>query len=89
LLGSAGDAPGDKIPSSGEKIAIHTKPNALLEKAERPAHRIIPKSHFAKLETIEDVIQKLTGVEMREHGESSTRLVEGLFKITTSNLSIS
>jgi hypothetical protein len=25
-------------------------------------HRVIPKSRFAKLETIEDVIQKLIGV---------------------------
>jgi hypothetical protein len=31
-------------------------------KADRPAHRVIPKSRFAKLETIEDVIQKLIGV---------------------------
>jgi hypothetical protein len=32
------------------------------KKADRPAHRIIPKSRFAKLETIDDVIQKLIGV---------------------------
>jgi hypothetical protein len=46
----------------GDRIAKHTKPNAMLEKADRPAHRVIPKSRFAKLETIEDVIQKLIGV---------------------------
>jgi hypothetical protein len=44
------------------RVAKHTKPNAVLEKADRPAHRVIPKSRFAKLETIEDVIQKLIGV---------------------------
>ena len=40
----------------------HTKPNAMLEKADRPAHRVIPKSRFAKLETIDAVIEKLIGV---------------------------
>jgi hypothetical protein len=43
----------------GEKIARHTKPNAMLEKADRPAHRVIPKSRFAKLDTIDEVIQRL------------------------------
>lgn len=32
-----------------------------LEKADRPAQRVIPKSRFVKLETIGDVIQKLVG----------------------------
>jgi hypothetical protein len=57
-----GGAAGDKIPPLGDKIAKHTKPNAMLEKAGRPAHRVIPKSRFAKLETIDAVIQKLIGV---------------------------
>jgi hypothetical protein len=57
-----GGAVGEKIPTLGEKIARHTKPNAMLEKAEKPAHRVIPKSRFAKLDTIDDVIQKLIGV---------------------------
>jgi hypothetical protein len=46
----------------GEKVARHTKPNAMREKADRPAHRVIPKSRFAKLVTIDDVIQRLIGV---------------------------
>jgi hypothetical protein len=57
-----GGAAGEKIPPLGHKIARHTKPNARLEKADRPAHRVIPKSRFAKLETIDAVIQKLIGV---------------------------
>jgi hypothetical protein len=57
-----GGAAGEKIPSLGDRIAKHTKPDAMLEKADRPAHRVIPKSRFAKLETIEDIIQKLLGV---------------------------
>jgi hypothetical protein len=56
-----GGRAGEKIPSMGDKIAKHTKPNAVLAKADRPAHRVIPKNRFAKLETIEDVIQKLIG----------------------------
>jgi hypothetical protein len=58
----SGGAPGERIPPLGEKIARHTKPNAMLEKADRPAHRVIPKSRFAKLETIDAVIEKLIGV---------------------------
>jgi hypothetical protein len=34
----------------------------MLEKADRPEHRVIPKSRFAKLETIDAVIEKLIGV---------------------------
>ncbi len=49
-------------PLLGEKIARHTKPNAMLKKADRPAHRVIAKSRFAALETIYQVIQKLLGV---------------------------
>jgi hypothetical protein len=41
---------------------IITGLTAMLEKADRPAHRVIPKSRFAKLETIEEVIEKLIGV---------------------------
>lgn len=57
-----GGAAGEKIPPLGDKIARHTKPNARLEKADRPAHRVIPKSRFAKLKTIDEVVQKLMGV---------------------------
>jgi hypothetical protein len=57
-----GGAPGERIPSMGEKIARHTKPNAKLEKADRLAHRVIAKKSFEKLDTIKDVITKLVGV---------------------------
>jgi hypothetical protein len=57
-----GSAPGEKMPLLGEKIARHTKPNAMLKKADRPAHRVIAKSRFATLETIDQVIQKMVGV---------------------------
>jgi hypothetical protein len=57
-----GGAAGEKIPPLGDKIAKHTKPNAMREKADRPAHRVIPKSRFDKLATIDAVIEKLIGV---------------------------
>lgn len=57
-----GAAPGEKIPALGEQIARHTKPNAMRKKADRPAHRVVARNRFAKLETIEAVIQKLVGV---------------------------
>ena len=57
-----GGAPGGKMPALGETVARHTKPNGMLKKAHRPAHRVIAKSRFGTLDTIEDVIQKLIGV---------------------------
>jgi hypothetical protein len=57
-----GGAAGKRMPALGEKIARHTKPNAMLAKADRPGHRVIAKNRFAKLETIDEVIQKLVGV---------------------------
>jgi hypothetical protein len=53
---------GEKILALGDKIARHTKPNSKLEKADRPAHRVIAKSRFAKFATINDVIERLIGV---------------------------
>src|SRR6266446_698809 len=57
-----GGAPGGKMPALGKKIARHTKPNGMLKKADRPAHRIIAKSRFASLDSIDDVIARLIGV---------------------------
>ena len=54
-----GGAPGERMPALGETIATHTKPNGMLKKADRPAHRVIVKSRFIKLETMDDVIAKL------------------------------
>ena len=57
-----GGVAGERIPPLGEKIARHTKPNAKLEKADRPAHCVVAKNRFARLDTIDDVIRKLVGV---------------------------
>jgi len=57
-----GGAPGERMPALGETVARHTKPNGMLKKADRPAHRIIAKSRFASLDSIDDVIARLIGV---------------------------
>jgi hypothetical protein len=57
-----GGAPGEKIPTLGEKIATHTKHNANGEKSLRLGHRVVAKSDFTRLETIDAVIQKLIGL---------------------------
>ena len=56
-----GGAPGERIPPLGEKIATHTKHNAMRERTNRLGHRVIAKSSFARLETMEAVIEKLIG----------------------------
>jgi hypothetical protein len=53
---------GEKIRRLEREMARHTKPNGLLKKVERPAHRVIAKNRFAKLEIMDQVIQKLVGV---------------------------
>jgi hypothetical protein len=57
-----GGAPGERIPSLGEKIATHTKHNADREKALRMGHRVVAKSRFDRLDTIDAVIEKLIGL---------------------------
>lgn len=57
-----GGAPGEKIPSLGEKVATHTKHNADRERSPRMGHRVVAKSRFTRLDTVEDVIQRLIGV---------------------------
>jgi hypothetical protein len=57
-----GGGPGEKMPALGEKVARHTKPNAMLNKAERPGHRVIAKNQFTRLETINDLIEWLIGI---------------------------
>jgi hypothetical protein len=37
-----GGPAGERIPPMGDRVAKHTKPNAMLEKADLPAHRVIP-----------------------------------------------
>ena len=53
--GPAGETP------LGNRVAKHTKPNRMLEKADKPAQRIITKNQFTRLETMDNVIERLIG----------------------------
>jgi hypothetical protein len=57
-----GAAPGKPLPDIGDmKPAKHAKANVLGIKTERPNHRIIPRARFTKLDTLDDVLDKLFG----------------------------
>lgn len=57
-----GGSPGVKIPPLGEKVATHTKHNADRERALRMGHRVVAKSRFTRLDTMDAVIEKLIGL---------------------------
>lgn len=44
-----GGAPGSGLPDLGSKVSRHSKGNSEGEKLERPLHRDLPKSRFARL----------------------------------------
>ena len=55
-----GGVAGEPLPDISDfKVAKHTKGNAEGFKAERPAIRIIPKSKFARLETVQELYDVL------------------------------
>lgn len=56
-----GGAPGTPIPPLGEKVATHTKRNADREKSLRMGHRVVAKSRFVPLDSMDAVICKLVG----------------------------
>lgn len=57
-----GGSPGEPLPDiRGMKSAKHTKANAQGIKAERPNHRIVRRSHFEKLDTLDAVLDRLFG----------------------------
>lgn len=57
-----GGLPGEPLPDiAGLKIARHTKGDKDGVKAERPNHRIVPRSRFEKLNTLDEVLARLFG----------------------------
>ena len=57
-----GGAPGERLPSlDAMRTTKHTRANAQGIKAEKPAHRIVPKGQFKSLATIDDVLHALFG----------------------------
>lgn len=58
-----GGEPGKKLPElCGFNIATHTKHNAKGEKTQRPNIRIVPKTAFYRVDTIEELVTRLFGV---------------------------
>lgn len=57
-----GGPPGQSLQDvSGLKVARHTKANAEGIKAERQGHRVLPKSRFERLDTVDGVLLRLFG----------------------------
>ena len=61
-----GGLPGAPLPDIRDlKVAKHTKGDASGIKAERLQHRIVKRNRFEKLESPEDILIKLFGIENR------------------------
>lgn len=59
-----GGAPGEPLPDlTACKVARHSKGNALGHKAERPNLRVVPRSGFKRLESIEALYSALFGYD--------------------------
>lgn len=56
-----GAKPGDRLPDLGNKIGRHTKADQQGFKAERPNTRVVSRSRFRRLDTIEEVAESLFG----------------------------
>jgi hypothetical protein len=57
-----GGAPGQPLPDiHALKQAKHAKANAKGIKGERPGHRIVPRSRFESLVTLDEVLERLFG----------------------------
>ena len=61
-----GSRPGHKLPSlTSFKVAKHTKGDATGRKAERPNIRVVPKSKFDQLASVDELLERLFG-EVRQ-----------------------
>lgn len=59
-----GNEPGESLPDIREmKTASHTKANAAGIKTERPGQRDIPRSAFARLASLDAVLERLFGAQ--------------------------
>lgn len=57
-----GGAPGDPLPSTGDRVARHTKANSAGIKAVREQHRIIPGGKFEKMIGFAQLSERLFGL---------------------------
>jgi hypothetical protein len=67
-----GGPPGEPLPAyiRDMKVAKHTKGNARGIKAERPNLRIVPRSRFESLDTLDVLLQRLFGPLPRTRGRA-------------------
>jgi hypothetical protein len=56
-----GGGAGEPLPPLGDRIARHTKADKSGVKAERPNLRVVGRSSFKTLQTMEEVIEELFG----------------------------
>jgi hypothetical protein len=56
-----GGAPRQPLPAVGDKVARHSKADSFGHKAERPNLRIVRRSRFTVLETMDEVVGTLLG----------------------------
>lgn len=68
-----GGAPGEPLPPLGDKIGRHSKGDATGVKAFRPGIRVVPKGRFTRLETIDEVAEKLFGAPVTDELERLRR----------------
>ena len=57
-----GAAPHQRIPPLGDKVSRHSKGDSEGYKAERPSHRVVKKSRFEELTTINEIAERLFGI---------------------------
>jgi len=57
-----GGQPGEPLPPHGDRVGRHSKADSSGYKAERPNIRLVRKSQFSSLATMDDVAQALFGM---------------------------
>ncbi len=60
-----GGPPGEPLPPLGDKVGRHAKADSTGRKAERLNIRLVPKSRFARVDTIADLVFRLFGKSPR------------------------
>jgi hypothetical protein len=57
-----GGLPSQKLPALGDQVARHSKGDSMGRKAERPNHRVLKRSRFARLDSMDAVVTSLFGI---------------------------